>query len=368
MTGLDDQDRELDDFLARRSVLHRRMADRDYHEPSHELDRLVLDKAREAIEVRASAPVYRAPRWALPVALAASVVLALAVVLNIARLHGAGGYPVPAPASPAGEAAPGFVADTKTVPMAPPRPEAQLAESSSQAPAPELRSDSTYAASPPMGAANDPVVITEAKRTSAEADHAHDVRLASNAAGFPPPSAAVADTKPTSQPLNAAVADAKPAASQPAGAARVGSGVQMPAEVHAASDASALASAAASAQRTSPPSAASSARFARAEAASEGRVVPAREIALRTAEPEAPEAHAVVRREHKDASETGAASPTLSDKAQHTDPQVWMREIEQLRRGGKSADADREITAFRKAYPTLPISPKALGRDPRPAK
>jgi hypothetical protein len=107
------------------------------------------------------------------------------------------------------------------------------------------------------------------------------------------------------------------------------------------------------AKRASPPApAANSPRFARAEVPAERRVVPARDSALREA-----------------GDPTSAPSaPVLSDKAKHPDPQVWMREIEQLRLAGKSADADREITAFRKAFPSLPVSPAALGRDPRPTK
>ena len=318
MTGLDDPDRELDDFLARRSVLHRRLADRDYHEPSQELDRLVLDKAREAIEVRASGPMYRAPRWALPVALAASVVLALAVVMNFARMPaGDGGYPAGAAASPAAEAPPGFAADKKAMPLAPPGTDMQLAKERNRAFAPEPRTDSADA--------------------KAEADRADSPLLASNA------------------PVSAPTREAKPAATQTAAKSRANAVVEMPAEVHEAADASAVAnpSAVSAPVASSPaPVASNSPRFARAEAVSEGRVVPAREGALRQAE----------------AAGSAASAPTLSDKAKLPDPQVWMREIEQLRLAGKSADADREIAAFRKAFPTLPVTPAALGRDPRPAK
>lgn len=285
MTGLDDENRELDDFLARRSVLHRRLADRDRHEPSQELDRLVLDKAREAIEVPAGTPMYRAPRWALPVGLAASVVLALAVVMNFARMDDGrgGGYPVAASASPAADAASGF-AEREAAPMAP-APPVDLAKQSTQSFAPkQLRTDSADAASPPRPAAGEP-------------DRASKARVASDA--------------PNSG------AGAKPA-NPPA------------------------------------PAPANSPRFARADAPSERRIVPARDSALREAE-----------------TATAAASargPVVTDQAEHPDPQSWMREIEQLRLAGKSGDADREVAAFRKAFPTLPVSPAALGRDPRPSK
>jgi hypothetical protein len=281
MTGLDDDNRELDDFLARRSVLHRRLAERDSHEPSQELDRLVLDKAREAIEIQGSSPMYRAPRWALPVALAASVVLALAVVVNFARMRGDGGgaYPVAASASPAADAAPAF-AKREAAPMAPPPPATELAKQSTQSFGSQLRTDSADA---------------DAGATP-ESDRARDALLASNA-----PASAAETVTPPSPPARA-----------------VGN----------------------------------TPRFARAEAPAERRVVPARDIALRESAAAAPSAPAAV----------------LADKALYRDPQLWMRDIEQLRLAGKSADADREVTAFRKAFPSLPVSQAALGRDPRPTK
>ncbi|MEP7247598.1 MAG: hypothetical protein ABI885_28480 [Gammaproteobacteria bacterium] len=78
-------DNEFEDFLARRSALLQRMADRDGPEPPPELDRIVLARAREAIEAPAHQPMYRAPRWALPVALAATLVLSIAVTFDLYR-------------------------------------------------------------------------------------------------------------------------------------------------------------------------------------------------------------------------------------------------------------------------------------------
>ena len=86
MTGLDN-DRELEDFLARRSPFHRRLADRDLNEPSEELDRVVLSRAREAIESPRSLPFFRSSRAALPLAIAATVVLAISVTLSVERMR-----------------------------------------------------------------------------------------------------------------------------------------------------------------------------------------------------------------------------------------------------------------------------------------
>jgi hypothetical protein len=86
MTG-PEYDAEFEAFLKRRSPMHRRLSDIDHAEPSLELDRLVLTRAREAIESPRQPPMFRTSRWALPVGLAAAILIAFTVVLNIDR-HG----------------------------------------------------------------------------------------------------------------------------------------------------------------------------------------------------------------------------------------------------------------------------------------
>jgi hypothetical protein len=235
MTGLD-EDRELDDFLARRSPLHRRLADRDHAEPSADLDRLVLDRAREAIDVRSHTPLYRAPRWALPVALAATVVLAFAIVLNFGRVHqDAEGYPASASAQ-------------------------ELS-----APIADTAAESNFAPSPQ------------------------------------------------------ALARAAPAPT-----------VAMPAAVEKASD--------------KERAAVTTAR-ARSEVAEEAQ-------ATVSGDAVAPAAL--------------AAEPSADAKANHTDPKAWMREIQQLRTAGRTAEAERELAAYRKAFPAE--AAKLAAPDPRPVQ
>jgi resuscitation-promoting factor RpfA len=86
MTG-PEYDAEFEAFLKRRSPLHRRLSDIDNAEPSVEIDRLVLNRAREAIDTP-SQPLFRSSRWALPLGLAATILIAFTVVLNVDR-HGA---------------------------------------------------------------------------------------------------------------------------------------------------------------------------------------------------------------------------------------------------------------------------------------
>jgi hypothetical protein len=81
MTG-PEYDAELEAFLKRRSMMHRRLSDIDHAEPSVEMDRLVLNRAREAIETPTQ-PLFHTSRWALPIGLAAAILIAFTVVLNL---------------------------------------------------------------------------------------------------------------------------------------------------------------------------------------------------------------------------------------------------------------------------------------------
>jgi len=75
MTGSDD---DFNDFLRRRKPVFR--SPDDLFEPPAELDRVVLRQAREAIESERPVRVFRNPRWAMPLALAATLVLGFSVV------------------------------------------------------------------------------------------------------------------------------------------------------------------------------------------------------------------------------------------------------------------------------------------------
>ena len=77
MTGSDD---EFEDFLRRRKPRFR--APDDMFEPPAELDRLVLRQAREAIESERPLKIFHGPRWAAPVALAATLLLTVTIILQ----------------------------------------------------------------------------------------------------------------------------------------------------------------------------------------------------------------------------------------------------------------------------------------------
>jgi hypothetical protein len=67
-------------FLKRRTLLPEASVDHKL-EPPATLDALILNQARQAIQARRRPD--RTPRWAIPVALAATILLCLSVVLNV---------------------------------------------------------------------------------------------------------------------------------------------------------------------------------------------------------------------------------------------------------------------------------------------
>jgi hypothetical protein len=75
-------DDELEDFLTRRKPIFSRSAEEPL-EPPDELDRLVLHQAREAVEGARPPRVFKGPRWGAPLAIAATLVLALTVILQV---------------------------------------------------------------------------------------------------------------------------------------------------------------------------------------------------------------------------------------------------------------------------------------------
>jgi hypothetical protein len=79
MTGPDD---EFDEFLSRRRPLFRRTGDEGI-EPPNEVDRLVLRQARDAIKPPQPERMYRGPGWGVPLAVAATLLVCLSMVLHV---------------------------------------------------------------------------------------------------------------------------------------------------------------------------------------------------------------------------------------------------------------------------------------------
>lgn len=85
-------DDEFEDFLSRRKPVFGR-ATEDPLEPPDELDRVVLRQAREAIQGERPQRVFKGPRWGAPLAVAATLLLAMTVILHV----GMSAKPVPRP-------------------------------------------------------------------------------------------------------------------------------------------------------------------------------------------------------------------------------------------------------------------------------
>jgi hypothetical protein len=78
-----EQDDEFESYLKRRVPIKKGTTPVDRLEPPAELDRIVIGQARQAIQGPTPMPVYRAPKWALPTALAASILISFAVLLGL---------------------------------------------------------------------------------------------------------------------------------------------------------------------------------------------------------------------------------------------------------------------------------------------
>jgi hypothetical protein len=57
--------------------------------------------------------------------------------------------------------------------------------------------------------------------------------------------------------------------------------------------------------------------------------------------------------------------PAADEDAEHSDPQKWLEEIRELRRAGKGVEADRQWQEFGKAFPNFPVADDDLARKQR---
>ena len=150
-----ERDDELENFLRRRSPMHRRLSDFDHAEPSIELDRLVLNRAREAIETPRQPAMFSGSRWAMPVGLAATILIAFTLVLNVEhqprktaaeRVAASNAQPQAADMAESARAAPGAAA---TAPLA----KKSVATTAPAAPAPPAAEATATTAAPSVASA-----------------------------------------------------------------------------------------------------------------------------------------------------------------------------------------------------------------------
>ncbi len=78
-----EHDDEFEAYLKRQGPIHKGMTSLERPEPPPELDRIVIGNARKAIRSRSPVRLYRAPKWALPVGLAATILISFATLLGL---------------------------------------------------------------------------------------------------------------------------------------------------------------------------------------------------------------------------------------------------------------------------------------------
>ena len=142
---------DLEPLLRARRPLFRDASQGGGLEPGDHLDSLIIERARTALRAPQPMPFYRGTRWAVPVALAATVVMSFTLLLY--TREGAPRAPAARSAVPAADAAPVVDAATQAAPAADAEKSAPLAEPS-VAPAATRRQRSV--AIPPATAAPAP--------------------------------------------------------------------------------------------------------------------------------------------------------------------------------------------------------------------
>lgn len=363
MTG-PGNDNDLDDFLARRSPVHRRFAETDASDPPAELDRIVLAKAREAIKRPTEMPIYRAPQWAMPMGLAASLLLIFVVVLNIARVPRQSAAPemaanIPAAVQPTAASEQARVAqeaefatalaDAKAEADAAPPPalssresllakqdvgpsaarEERTAKASSpqlarEAAPPPLASVAVRAERPVFSEAQSPVAITTIPATDDSTATASNANPTSGFIG--------ADRALTAQ--SGAAVSAIPASPAPPAAP--------PPEPSTTSDSPPLASRNPLASTREQQAPTDTAKDVTASADTPSTASNFDEVVT---------TGSVRRVRGKRPNASNAPAAIEAERAKHSDPNEWLREIEALRAAGRISEANRELESFHRVYP-----------------
>ncbi len=338
-----EREREFQDYLRHRRAPFPRPTDADV-EPPPELDRIVLGKARAAIV--ADAPGLLRPKnlWALPIGLAATLVLAFAVVLNVGptRVTPPVGAVVAVPAA----------RETEESPAARETEDSPAARESDGSPAesaalPETREAEDFSAGTVADSTD------TAASSSAPASEPSGPAASESSAARPVAPSAHAKPERREQAAPRPVF-AEPPRSQAPALAAPATGASLPA---IAADQDLIESYVAQKAHqeanyptSETPSSETVAKSAGADGSTEHRArQPVFGAASRTAVSSA-------RGSADQAASAMAVTPAR-------DPAAWLEEIEALRRAGRTADADRELAAFRKAFPTYERDAKAATPD-----
>jgi hypothetical protein len=377
-----EHDEVFEAFLKRRPVLPNGLDDR--LEPPAALDEIVLQRAHDAIKTQAAPgakqQMVRAPRWAMPVALAATILLCLSVVLNISLNTS---QPTPNLQRLTADRAnvnSGTESDARddgrtnndgerrqSVSGDVPSREVILTEakvSRSSAPRAPVVADSATASPPPAPASAPTPASTAAPTPSAFASTSAPASTAAPTA--PSAFASAATPASTAAPAPSAFASTAPPASTvpPAAPSAFASATPPVSTAAPAAPASTVASAPSAQATTAGAVAASGVARARASAYAESAQPPSPEEPRFAAKSATDKAASFAKR--ADASPPGSApsatgsanAPTLNATAPHpTDPKVWLQQIDALRAAGETDQADAEMRRFRAVFPAYAAKP-----------
>lgn len=317
----------LDEYLKGGSDIAQRYRELGREDVPPELDRRVLEAARAAVAGDGAKRSRSWLRWSAPLALAASVVLVVTVVIESGVQNDA----MLAPQSPAAERK-SDAAEQESAPLAEerasPLAQGQFVQDAPAAIVPEKVQVPMPAAAP---------------------------------ASPPPPSLAKAEAKRASNLTSAAAEevradaaaqrDQQSAASVAAAAANVDSREEKLA-----------------AQQPAPPLETIAARRQIDRAEPQQEADDTSELS-ETSVTGSRSRRATGRTGPRNTISSSASGAALSgemraaaDEAEHADPEKWLEEIRDLRRAGKAVDADREWKLFREAFPDFRVADDDLAR------
>ena len=315
----------LDEYLKGGSDISQRYRELDREDVPPELDRRVLDEARAAVAAGGAARSRSWLRWSAPIALAASVVLVVAVVIE---------SPVQDETiaiQPPSEAVRGYD-DAEEYKLQRETAQARQHEPEPQVLTPEQPAAYVSSAVPPAAPAPASAAKAEMRRRDSP-PVVEEVQLKAQAAreqSFTPSPVTVVDSAAIDS------AEAQLAAERPAPTMRTQS-TSVRNEADRAAGVAADSSADAETQLQ--------------EAVVTG--TRQRRSAGRTAGPRNTISGSVFSSERR---------PVADPDAEQTDPAKWLEEIRDLRRAGKIAEADRAWQQFREAFPDFPVKDDDVAR------
>jgi hypothetical protein len=312
-----EHDDDFEAYLKRRVPIDQRTNSPDSLEPPPELDRIIIGKARQAIQSRAPVTVFRAPKWALPVGLAATILVSFSIMLGLGMRAA---KQKEAPKAPAVvEVAPVGGVPRAVMPLA--SPETPVPASAAESPASSFRSGTSASAASPSASAK------------AYARRPPPIKTAP----WPPLTGVAARTTPRSD--TGLVADeAADSSLRDGGRSRVAEH-EMAANRLRMADATPGSFAPAPSSTTAPSAPMASAPAPSALAPS--TLAPS--TLARSAQ--APAAAAA-------AASSPAASTEPEERRQHPDPRAWLDQIQKMRAAGLAGEAEQELKQFHDAYPT----------------